>query len=82
MSKIYPVSISELRHLNRIRGNTPLQRLGAIKTGEKRPPLQGEWYLSGAIVEAYYAPNDLITPFLIAKIVETQQSTEVVKTIT
>lgn len=29
--------------------------LVAIKTGEKRPPKEGEWYLSGAIPEAYKA---------------------------
>ena len=32
----------------------------AIYTGETRPPKQGEWYLSGAIIEAYRAPNDYL----------------------
>lgn len=32
--------------------------LVAVKSGEKRPPRRGEWYLSGAIPEAYKAPND------------------------
>lgn len=41
----------------------------AVWTGEKRPPKRGEWYLSGAIVEAYRAPNDLSTPFHIARLV-------------
>lgn len=41
----------------------------AVYMGEKRPPKRGEWYLSGAIVEAYYAPNDLSTPFHIAALV-------------
>jgi hypothetical protein len=31
------------------------------------PPKKGEWYLSGAIVEAYQAPNDLTTPYTIVK---------------
>ena len=44
----------------------------AVYTGEKRPPKQGEWYLSGAIVEAYRAPNDLSTPYHIAKLVKIQ----------
>lgn len=35
-------------------------------TGEFRPPRKGEWYLSGAIVAAYQAPNDLSTPYWIA----------------
>ncbi len=38
-------------------------------TGEFRPPKKGEWYLSGAVVEAYRAPNDLSTPYYIARIV-------------
>lgn len=38
-------------------------------TGEKRPPRRGEFYLSGAIVEAYRAPNDLDTPYHIAVLV-------------
>ena len=41
----------------------------AKPTGEKRPPKSGEWYLSGAIIEAYRAPNDLSTPYLIARLV-------------
>lgn len=35
-------------------------------TGEFRPPRKGEWYLSGAIVQAWKAPNDLSTPYWIA----------------
>lgn len=38
----------------------------AIWTGERRPPRKGEWYLSGAIIEAYMAPNDLSSPHAIA----------------
>jgi len=45
----------------------------AIATKEKRPPKKGEWYLSGAMVEAYRAPNDLLIPYHIAKIVRTKQ---------
>lgn len=41
----------------------------AVATGEFRPPRAFEWYLSGAIVEAYKAPNDLSTPFHIAHLV-------------
>jgi hypothetical protein len=44
-------------------------------TGEKRPPRAGEWYLSGAVIEAYRAPNDLSTPFHIAELVETEEVT-------
>lgn len=42
-------------------------------TGEFRPPLKGEWYLSGAIVEAYLAPNDLSTEYWIAVPVEVER---------
>jgi hypothetical protein len=36
-------------------------------TGEFRTPKKDEWYLSGAIVEAWRAPNDLSQPFYIAR---------------
>lgn len=38
----------------------------ATWTGEHRCPRKGEWYLSGAIIEAYKAPNDLTTAYPIA----------------
>lgn len=38
-----------------------------VGTGQRRPPRKGEYYLSGAIVIAYRAPNDLETPFEIAR---------------
>ncbi len=38
-----------------------------VATGDKRPPKRGEWYLSGAIVEAYKAPNDLTSTYWIAR---------------
>ena len=36
-------------------------------TGEWRSPRKGEFYLSGAVIEAYRAPNDLAQRFWIAK---------------
>lgn len=33
----------------------------------KRAPKKGEWYLSGAIVEAYQAPNDLTDEYTIVE---------------
>ena len=41
----------------------------AMATGEKRSPRKGEWYLSGAIIEAYRAPTDLSSEFYIARLV-------------
>lgn len=35
-------------------------------TGEVRPVKRGEWFLSGAIIEAYFANADLSTPAPIA----------------
>jgi len=43
--------------------------IGAVWTGEKRPPRKGEWYLSGSKIEAYRAPNDLSTEYHIARLV-------------
>jgi len=40
----------------------------AVRTGEFRPPRRGEWYLSGARVVAYRAPNDFTTPYHIARL--------------
>lgn len=51
------------------------RRLRAVKTGEFRPPRRGEWFLSGAIVEAYHAANDLTTPYHIARLVEVETVT-------
>lgn len=45
------------------------ENIWAQWTGEMRPPLQGEWYLSGSPIDAYLAPNDLSSPFPIAKLV-------------
>ena len=43
--------------------------------GKERPPKKGEFYLSGAIPAAYRAPNDLDTPYLIARIVRVETYT-------
>lgn len=41
----------------------------AMATGEMRKPRKGEWFLSGAIIEAYRANNDLAIEYKIAKLV-------------
>ncbi len=51
------------------------REIKAVYTGEKRPPKKGEWYLSGAIVGAYLAPNDLTTPYHIARLVKVRTET-------
>lgn len=45
------------------------KKFTAVPTGEFRPPKKGEWYLSGAVVEAYKARNDLTQEFHIARLV-------------
>ena len=45
------------------------QTIKAEYTGEFREPKNGEWFLSGAIAEAYHSPNDLSTKYHIAKLV-------------
>jgi len=49
--------------------------LRAISTGEKRKPKAGEWFLSGAIVGAYYTRHDLETVYHIARIVRVKKET-------
>ena len=41
--------------------------IGAVRTGEKRCPMAGEYYLSGAIPCAYKALNNLSTEYHIVK---------------
>ena len=51
-------------------GHTNRSNLRAVWTGEYRQPREGEWYLSGAIVEAYQARGDYFeSKYPIAKIV-------------
>ena len=54
----------------------------AINTKEYRNPKKGDWFLSGAEVTAYKAPNDLSCKYYIAKIVkiETITTQKVVQT--
>lgn len=57
---------------DRMRGK---HHIMAEPTGEKRPPLKGEWFLSGAEVTAYRTPNDLSTPYHIARLVKVETRT-------
>jgi hypothetical protein len=52
-----------------------------VSTGEKRPPRKGEWYLSGAIITGYRAPNDLSAQFHIARLVRVKTETITLETI-
>lgn len=44
----------------------------AVATGEWRAPRAGEWFLSGAIVEAYQALHDFLSVYPIARLVRTR----------
>ena len=45
----------------------------AIDTGVKRNPREGEYFLSGAIPEAYRAYNDCCSPFYICNLVRVKK---------
>jgi len=47
----------------------------AIRTGDFRKPKKGEWFLSGAIPEAYKAPNDLSVAYYIMRPVKAKTKT-------
>jgi len=49
--------------------NNPGRKIRAVRAGEKRPPLKGEWYISGAFPCAYKALNDLTYDYEIARLV-------------
>ena len=51
----------------------PGRKVMAVGTGEFRPPRKGEWYLSGAIIEAYLAKADFTHSFHIARLVVTEE---------
>lgn len=55
--------------------------VASVKTGEFRAPKCGEWYLSGAVPEAYRAENDLSTRYHILKLVKVQRETIVKVTV-
>lgn len=65
----YPIAAGE-----RIPGGRKPSETRAIDANEFRPPRRGEWYLSGAIVEAYRAQSNLTTPFRIARLVEARST--------
>ena len=50
----------------------------AIRIGEFRKPLKGEWYLSGGPPSAWLAPNDLGTEFHILRLVKVKRVSHLV----
>lgn len=72
---IFPVFYSDRKHVPRhVKGlGENWNTIKAEYTGEKRKPRKGEWFLSGADVEAYYAPDDLNSEYHIARLVITKK---------
>lgn len=68
MNKLYPIGDRVPNVYGKDQNN-----YRAKATEEFRAPKKGEWYLSGAIVAAYRAPNDLHTGFRIAKLVKVRK---------
>ena len=81
--KFYPLAdwptLTEMRKL----GFTPAELSGvrqrhdirAVLTGQRGHPRSGEWYLSGAIPEAYRAPNALTTDYHLLRLVRVKERT-------
>lgn len=67
--KLFPVAAEDQRRVR------PGSRAKA--TGERRPVKPGEWFLSGAVVEAYYNPRATIAEALIAVIVPPAKSIQI-----
>lgn len=67
--EVFPIADGEVLPPGNTRANTR-----ARATGEFRRPRKGEWYLSGAILEAYRAPSDLSAEFHIARLVVGQMA--------
>jgi hypothetical protein len=78
MSNLYPVADQVLEHDPEVTGDGPIQWM-AKPTGDFRPPWKGEWYLSGAIIEAYQAKADMSDSYVIAEIVKAREVWEEVE---
>ena len=53
----------------------------AVRTGSKRPPHKGEWFLSGAIPRAYRAPNDFSVAYHILRLVKVTRCEKITYTL-
>lgn len=77
--KTYPIkdrpSVAE-REAFGLTAECPIVGIAAVATGDVRCPKKGEWYLSGAIVEAYKAPNDIPSKYQIAALVQIETKIE------
>lgn len=68
-SDTYPVMDAVTLEVKQALGATGGFRMVAQWTGVYGVPEKGDWYLSGAIIEAYQAKGDMSEEFPIAKLV-------------
>jgi hypothetical protein len=71
--KLYPVAPADWMHVPGFR-KLRMKQVAARQTGEFRPPRIGEWFLSGAIIEAYVAHGPMTTSYFIAELVEVEEA--------
>lgn len=74
--RTYPVAATERRYVFRLVGLDRVRErtIRAIWDGQpKRCPRAGEWFLSGATIEAYRATKGLTSAYYIAKLVEVEK---------
>lgn len=57
-----------------LKGITRGLQIRGVSTGERRAPLKGEWFLSGAIPAVYLAQNDLSMVYTICRLIVVKQN--------
>lgn len=70
-------TMSTAKYQDLLRGD--FVNVGAVLTGEKRPPKAGEWFISGAIPEAYRMPNDSTQAHHIARLIKYRTETRCIE---
>lgn len=74
-NRLFPVALEDAHRLPE--NHPPLHSIRARTTGEFRRVKAGEWYISGAIPEAYYQPHDAWSGAAdIAELVEVRVTTQ------
>lgn len=68
-------SVVNLNAMKLRREHGPNVNVKARWTGEKRPPRKGEYFLSGACVQAWEAYTDMNVPYHIAELVVVESRT-------
>jgi hypothetical protein len=77
LERLYRQVHDEARSTDEMRCVWALKRLRARWTGETRRPKATEWFLSSAVIQAYWAPHDLAISYPIARLVYAEDVTTV-----